>query len=78
MQPTVEKRKAPEEQATSSKKLRTQKPRQKACAVFTLHVGPSAEIPEAIDFLENDFDITSFRPEGATGKEEKKVDQLNR
>jgi hypothetical protein len=46
--------------------------------VFTLHVGPSAEISEAIDFLENDFDITSFKPESATGKQEKRVEQLNR
>lgn len=75
---TVEKRKAFEEQGTSSKKARTQRPRQKACALFTLHVDLSAEISEAIDFLENDFDITTFKPEGASGKNEKRLEQLNR
>jgi hypothetical protein len=78
VQPTVEKRKAPGEQGTSSKKQRTERPRRKACAVFTLHVAPSAEISEAIDFLENDFDITSFKPEGASGKEGRRIEQLNR
>ena len=75
---TVQKRKALEEQGKSSKKARTQRPRQKTRALFTLHVGLSAEISEAIDFLENDFDITSFKPEGASGKNEKRLEQLNR